>query len=496
MLEFDERRLAYERSVLSEIRMLLDYLAAQPDQSLADFRIRDGKSAGADLDIGAIVARLGEIERRISGPGAAPLSAEDAGLLIVLRDVLVQRTKPASGLTIAYTAIVAGNLRGAGSESRTTMAEAAYPNLIASARFHRVIQRMLLALVVIVTGAAVWESAKVSLGRSLLQDLEGLGTQKENMALEKAKLEAALFRPIEGPVTVEKLLDEHKRISLAAFAICDHPTILLRYIALERAVMTLPAAPSGLYQVSTAQRPYAGSPEAADAPDSGPPDDRVDGQPPRIYESPQERDVCERDRVLATNFTIVHDDLRRYLIDWPGMVGSVFATAASMLRAVGGFVAPITAAKPQQPVSLDPGARCPNGQPSRPQLPHCGDDVEFLVAPVLLVWSNYVLPVLFGLLGSLIFVILDFYGKVCASRLHPRDGRLAPIRLVLGLVTGTCIGLFFSAAGRTVPGNAASVVTSLTLSASGLAFLAGFGVEGVFGMLDALVRKVFTSEAK
>jgi hypothetical protein len=36
---------------------------------------------------------------------------------------------------------------------------------------------------------------------------------------------------------------------------------------------------------------------------------------------------------------------------------------------------------------------------------------------------------------------------------------------------------------------------SLTLSASGLAFLAGFGVEGVFSMLQALSRRMFSAEA-
>ena len=497
MSEPDGKRLAYERAVLSEIRMLLDYIAAQPDQSLADFRSKDGKSAGADLDIGAIVARLSEIERRIGAADATPLQPDDVGLMIVLRDALVQRTRPASGLTIAYTAMVSGNGRGSGSESRATMAEGAYSGLVRAARFHRKLQAMLLCVAVMVTAAAVWESAKVSLGRSLLQNLEGLKTQQDGMALEKAKLEATLFRPIDGPVTVEKLLDEHKRIALAAFAICDHPKVLLHYLAEERAATTVPMRPLELHEASSLSRLQALPLEMVDGPRSEFATARSDEQP-RIYEFPQERDVCERDRVLATNFTIAHDDLRHYLNDWPAMVGSVFATTASAVRKLGQLMPVTAAAMPPDPMAADSAELCPNGQKPRAQKgrPACGDDVEFLVAPVLLVWSNYVLPVLFGLLGSLIFVILDFYGKVRASRLDPRDTRLGPIRLVLGLVTGTCIGLFFSAAAPPVPGNAASVATSLTLSASGLAFLAGFGVEGVFGMLDTLVRKVFTNEAK
>jgi hypothetical protein len=31
---------------------------------------------------------------------------------------------------------------------------------------------------------------------------------------------------------------------------------------------------------------------------------------------------------------------------------------------------------------------------------------------MLTMWGNYMLPVIFGLLGILVFVILDFYGKI------------------------------------------------------------------------------------
>jgi hypothetical protein len=128
------------------------------------------------------------------------------------------------------------------------------------------------------------------------------------------------------------------------------------------------------------------------------------------------------------------------------------------------------------------------------------DDVEFLVAPTLLVWGNYILPVIFGFLGAVIFVILDFFGKIRDSRLGPRDSVLSWIRLVLGLVTGAAVGLFFSAytppqlATGTPASGTADLIASLTLSASGVAFLAGFGVEGVFTLLESLVSRIFASE--
>lgn len=82
------------------------------------------------------------------------------------------------------------------------------------------------------------------------------------------------------------------------------------------------------------------------------------------------------------------------------------------------------------------------------------------------------------------------------SLLAPRDAVLSWIRLVLGMVLGACVGLFFSTAnpslGGTAP-NGAALADSIALSASDLAFIAGFGVEGVFGMLDSLVRRIFSA---
>ena len=141
---------------------------------------------------------------------------------------------------------------------------------------------------------------------------------------------------------------------------------------------------------------------------------------------------------------------------------------------------------------------------SRPRRRCSGnEDVEFIIAPMLLVWGNYVLPIIFGLLGALMFVILDLYGKLKESRLDPRDNALSWLRLVLGLATGACIGLFMSSYGPVAgptsamaSGTASGLASSLTLSASGLAFLAEFGVEGVFRMLQALVTRVFASDTR
>ena len=111
------------------------------------------------------------------------------------------------------------------------------------------------------------------------------------------------------------------------------------------------------------------------------------------------------------------------------------------------------------------------------------------------VHANYILPVIFAFLGASAVVGLDFYGKVRDSVLVPRDHLLSWIRLGLGLMIGGCIGLLVSSyAPLPQAGAQSGLIVSLTLSASGLAFLAGFGVEGVFSMLQTLVRRMFSGD--
>jgi len=61
---------------------------------------------------------------------------------------------------------------------------------------------------------------------------------------------------------------------------------------------------------------------------------------------------------------------------------------------------------------------------------------------------------------------------------------------VLGLVTGACIGLFVnnSTGAATLTGLGGAAVM---LSASGVAFLAGYGVEAVFKLLDGFIDHMF-----
>jgi hypothetical protein len=99
--------------------------------------------------------------------------------------------------------------------------------------------------------------------------------------------------------------------------------------------------------------------------------------------------------------------------------------------------------------------------------------------------SGYVLPVLMGLLGSMTYVLRRYLRSVGERLLTPRDLREYIVRLVLGTVFGVAIGFFTSASGP------AEVIANPigALGAPALAFLAGYGVEAVFRLLDGMAEQ-------
>jgi hypothetical protein len=107
--------------------------------------------------------------------------------------------------------------------------------------------------------------------------------------------------------------------------------------------------------------------------------------------------------------------------------------------------------------------------------------------------SGYVLPVLMGLLGSMTYVLRRYLRSVGDRLLTPRDLREYIVRLVLGTVFGVAIGFFTSTSGNASEQVIANPVSSL--GAPALAFLAGYGVETVFRMLDGLAEQ-FSSAKK
>lgn len=109
---------------------------------------------------------------------------------------------------------------------------------------------------------------------------------------------------------------------------------------------------------------------------------------------------------------------------------------------------------------------------------------------VLSAYASFVLPVMFGLVGTIASFLRDISSRITSSILAPRDETLAIIRLILGAIAGLAVGLFFTPAS--VGGQATSGTGVLTLSASGIAFLAGYGADGFFRVIDAMIVRLFS----
>jgi len=119
---------------------------------------------------------------------------------------------------------------------------------------------------------------------------------------------------------------------------------------------------------------------------------------------------------------------------------------------------------------------------------------EASVASVLSLYSTYVLPAMFGLLGTLVAIMRAIQAKVRDSLLSPRDLALTLLGLSVGPMAGLAVGLYYTP--TSMPAAAAPELSgAVVLSASGLGFLAGYGADAFFKFLDAMLTRVFALES-
>jgi len=98
---------------------------------------------------------------------------------------------------------------------------------------------------------------------------------------------------------------------------------------------------------------------------------------------------------------------------------------------------------------------------------------------VLTFLGTYVLPALYGLLGASAFVLRQLSDEIGKLRFaHDRQVQYT-LRLNIGLLGGLAVGWFVS------PGEGASVIANLSPLA--LAFVAGYGSDLLFALLDRIV---------
>jgi len=110
---------------------------------------------------------------------------------------------------------------------------------------------------------------------------------------------------------------------------------------------------------------------------------------------------------------------------------------------------------------------------------------------VIDVIQKWVLPLLYGALGAMVFVVRTLSVQA-RDRLFRKEALVSLVlRVFLGMISGLAIGWFWnqSPAGGTAPG----ALTLTTLSPFALAFVAGYGVELFFALLDKIVS-TFTNK--
>jgi hypothetical protein len=102
----------------------------------------------------------------------------------------------------------------------------------------------------------------------------------------------------------------------------------------------------------------------------------------------------------------------------------------------------------------------------------------------LAVFNQYVLPLLYGLLGALAYILRTLSSEIQNVTFTRGSEIRYSLRWPLGMLGGVTVGLFFDPADLT----GLAAITPL-----GLAFLAGYGVELLFAGLDRMVS-AFTGE--
>lgn len=517
--------------LLNEVFMLMEFVTGKTDQSISDLKIPN--TTGGHVALPTILAGLNDMQRE--GPKRNFSSAE-LGLLQLVRDALTLKCAPATSRSIGYTELYLGGVRSLGANGRG-YADSAFPNLLSAARWHRVLNVAMMILALMVVSLAVYRSVEAALGKHLVDARQELRKQKTELQIEKRRLEARADKssdwrriPLVTLTGLSGAAGDGAALGGAEISVglnvdlCDRPVILAAWIdhALKNppkppvpaehpsfwdhlwpgaASAPAPKAtgprlsgpgmlygatwleteprslPTEEYKAKTRQHPSPGS-EKSDPGSNH--QAKSSGHPDRpglrlMNEDPEQLAICSRDAELRAGFRESTNAMWRYLQNWRHDAGGLFRGAGFMK-------------------SSPPPLPCENG--TTECLP--SDDHEYRIAPRILVIGNFLLPVIFAFLGAAAYVVVDIYMKIRSSTLTPHDRVLGLVRLVLGVILGTCIGLFFSSGAPPPTGGGTGkpptdLLAGLTLSASTIAFLAGFGVEGVFNALRELVTRVFPS---
>jgi hypothetical protein len=186
----------------------------------------------------------------------------------------------------------------------------------------------------------------------------------------------------------------------------------------------------------------------------------------RVYESSQHANICGQLREAEMGIWRARDRIDQYLTRFSTPLIPVITFPARVLE----WIFP-----PEKTPSL-----CAEGR--------CDNRAEWSAEDYVSALSTQVLPLCFTMLGVGVSLLRDYTSRIKDRLLNPTDMMMSFARLALGVVAGLAIGLFNQPADTARGGTAA--IINLSLSAQGLAFLAGYAMDSVFAFFDAQIRRL------
>lgn len=108
-------------------------------------------------------------------------------------------------------------------------------------------------------------------------------------------------------------------------------------------------------------------------------------------------------------------------------------------------------------------------------------ELRNVIFPIAMVLGGFILPVLYGALGTLAYILRTIYTQMVQRSFDPRQTGEFIVRIFLGMLSGITLQWIFVRDTGTGPGSITPVV---------LAFLGGYSVELLFTAMDRLLTAV------
>ncbi len=109
------------------------------------------------------------------------------------------------------------------------------------------------------------------------------------------------------------------------------------------------------------------------------------------------------------------------------------------------------------------------------------EEIPDIIVPVAHTVTGYLLPVLYGALGTCAFILRSLYSQMLDRSFDPRRSGEFVVRLFLGMLSGVTVQWIFGKESHSMPDATTPLV---------LAFLAGYSVELLFSGMDRLLASV------